>query len=102
MLQAGPGSHRRQLSLLLRRVDSRQGLGRGIDRWGNSPVLLSQYDGFVLFVQPGELIPPGPLGGLYTDAPRGGGLLEGYHPFAWTSFSLSSCSSTGSVGCCSA
>ena len=23
-------------------------------------------------VQPGELIPPGPLGGLYTDAPRGG------------------------------
>ena len=30
--------------LLLRRADSRQELGRGIDRWGNSPVLLSQYD----------------------------------------------------------
>ena len=72
MLKAGPGSHRRRLSLLLCRADSRQGLGRGIDRWGNSPVLLSQYDGFVLCVQPGELIPPGPLGGLYTDAPRGG------------------------------
>ena len=76
MLQAGLGSHRRRLSLLLRRADSRQGLGRGIDRWGNSPVLLSQYDEFVLFVQPGELIPPGPLRGLYTDAPRGGSAQE--------------------------
>ena len=64
MLRAGPGSHRRRLGLLLRGADSRQGLGRGIDRWGNSPVLLSQYDEFVLCVQPGELIPPGSLGGL--------------------------------------
>ena len=72
MLKARPGSHRNQYGLLLCRADSRQGLGRGIDRWGNSPVLLSQYDGFVLCVQPGELISPGSLGGLYTDAPRGG------------------------------
>ena len=77
VLKAGPGSHRRWLSLLLCGADSRQGLGRGIDRWGNSPVLLSQYDEFVLCVQPGELIPPGPLGGLYTDAPRGGVSLRG-------------------------
>ena len=69
-------------------------LGQNRDR-GNSPVLLSQYDGFVLFVQPGELIPPGSLGGLYTDTPRGGGLLKGYHPFAWTSSLLSFCLSTG-------
>ena len=52
-------------------MDSRQGLGREIDRWGNSPVLLSQYD-VCISVQPGELIPLGSLGGLYTDAPRGG------------------------------
>ena len=50
LLKAGPGSHRNQYGLLLRRADSRQRLGRGIDRWGNSPVLLPQYDGFVLFV----------------------------------------------------
>ena len=48
LLKAGPGSHRNQYSLLLRGVDSRQGLGRGIDSWGNSPVLLSLYNGFVL------------------------------------------------------
>ena len=35
-------------------------------------MLLSQYDGFVLCVQPGELIPPSSLGSLYTDTPRGG------------------------------
>ena len=80
MLKAGPGSHRNRYGLLLRRADSRQGLGRGIDRWGNSPVLLSQYDGFVLFVQPGELIPPGPLG-VFIQMPQGGGSPRGVSSF---------------------
>ena len=55
-------------------ADSRQGLGRGIDRWGNSPVLLSPYNGFVLLacVQPGELISPGSLG-VFIQMPQGGG-----------------------------
>ena len=45
-------------------------------------------------VQPGELISPGPWGGLYTDALGGGVSSERYHPFAWMSSSLSSCLST--------
>ena len=71
VLKAGLGSHRNRYSLLLRGRILRQGLGRGIDRWGNSPVLLSPYDGFVL-CSAWRANPSGLFGGLYTDAPRGG------------------------------